>query len=105
MDSIYIALSTNRKRFTDECLRHLPIHTPMAEATMQGANLHIGSGWGFSVLLKNSLTLGVEQTIQTLPWTTDPKKRNIKMQRIAEESQFSFSFKYFLITFLISNMI
>ena len=28
----------------------------MAEATMQGANLHSGSGWGLSVLLKDTLT-------------------------------------------------
>ena len=26
------------------------------------ANLHIGSGWGFSVLLKDTLTLGEEES-------------------------------------------
>ena len=30
---------------------------------MQGANLHIGGGWGFSVVLKDTLTHGQEVCI------------------------------------------
>ena len=49
-------LIEHSKRFTDECLRHhLPVHTLMAEPTIQVANLHIGEQLvGFSVLLKDS---------------------------------------------------
>lgn len=32
-----------------------------AEATMQSANLHVGSSWGFSVVLKDTSTLGQEE--------------------------------------------
>uniref|UniRef100_A0A3B3Q4N9 Dual adaptor of phosphotyrosine and 3-phosphoinositides n=1 Tax=Paramormyrops kingsleyae TaxID=1676925 RepID=A0A3B3Q4N9_9TELE len=34
---------------------HTHIHTPVATAAMQGANLHTGSNLGFSVLLKDTL--------------------------------------------------
>ena len=58
-------LIEHSKHFTDECLRHLPIHTQMAEATISVVNLRIGSSWGFSVLLKEPSTrgVGIELTI------------------------------------------
>ena len=61
---LYIAflLIEHSKCFTDECLRHLPIHTPMVEASCcQSAHWeHIG--WGFSVLLKDTSRLGEEES-------------------------------------------
>ena len=35
------------------------------EATAQGANLHTGSDWGFSVVLKDTLILGQEEVGST----------------------------------------
>ena len=45
------------KRFTMEASHspiHTHIHTSIVEATMQGANLHIGSNSGLSILLKDT---------------------------------------------------
>ena len=44
----------------------------MVEATMQGANLHIRSGWGFSVVLQDTSTHGQEELGSTLPKPLSP---------------------------------
>src|SRR4029434_5790834 len=74
------------KRFTDECLRHLPIHTPMAEATIQVANLHISSSLGFSVLLKDTSTLGDTQLKERDVWTNINNGQWMIMKSLAERN-------------------